>query len=77
MEIILENYRIYGWKRFLEDVIDNGFAGCRGMVGIVGRQRPIYVSVWKRLFKRESSLGEHGRQKTRRIFNAILILFRR
>lgn len=45
MEVILKNYRIYGQKRFFENIINDGFTGCRGMVGIVESLCSICISV--------------------------------
>lgn len=45
MEVILKNYRIYGQKRFFENVINDGFSGCLGMDGIVESLCPIHVAV--------------------------------
>lgn len=45
MEVILKNYRIYGQKKFLENGIDDGFTGCRGMDGTVESLCSICISV--------------------------------
>ncbi len=45
MEVILKNYRIYGQKRFFENVINDGFIGCQGMDGIVESLCSIYLAV--------------------------------
>lgn len=45
MEVILKNYRIYGQKRFFEDVINDGLTGSRGMDGIVESLCSIYLAV--------------------------------
>lgn len=45
MEVILKKYRIYGQKRFFENVINDGLIGCRGMDGTVESLCPIYVAV--------------------------------
>lgn len=45
MEVIFKNYKIYGQKRFFENVINDGFTGRRGMDGIVESLCPIYVAV--------------------------------
>ena len=45
MEVILKNYKIYGQKRFFENVINDGLTGSWGMDGIVESLCPIYVAV--------------------------------
>lgn len=45
MEVILKNYRIYGQKRFFENVINDGLIGCRGMDGTVESLCSICISV--------------------------------
>lgn len=45
MKVILKNYRIYGQKRFFENVINDRLIGSRGLDGIVESLCPIYVAV--------------------------------
>ena len=45
MEVILKNYRIYGQKRFFENVINDGLTGCRGMDGIFESLCSICIAV--------------------------------
>ena len=45
MEVILKNYRIYGQKRFFENVINDRLTGSRGLDGIVESLCLIYVAV--------------------------------
>ncbi len=45
MEVILKNYRIYGQKRFFENVINDGLTGGRRMGRIVESLCPICVAV--------------------------------
>ena len=45
MAVILKNYRIYGQKRFFENVINDRLIGRRGMDGTVESLCPIYLAV--------------------------------
>lgn len=53
MEVILKNYRIYGQKRFLENVINDGSISRRRMGWIVEGLRTIPITVEKRTFQRQ------------------------
>ncbi len=45
MEVILKNYRIYGQKRFFENVIDDRLIGSRGLDGIIESLCSTYLAV--------------------------------